>query len=68
VLPTPAGALDVVAASGAALDHADPSKRAGFNLYEIEDDGRIVTIEAYVIDPSGGALERTAIRERAGWA
>ena len=39
VLQTAAGALDVIGASGAALDHPDSSVRAGFNLYEIDDDG-----------------------------
>lgn len=61
---TTAGSLHVVAASGAALDHADPSVRAGFNRYEIDDEGRIETIEAYVLDRSGRAFERTAIAER----
>lgn len=68
VLRTASGALDVVAASGAALDHPDPSIRAGFNLYEIEDDGRIATIEAHVLAPSAGAMVRTSIAERAGCA
>jgi len=63
-LRTTAGSLDVVGASGAALDHADPSVRAGFNRYEIDEDGRITTIEAFVLDQSGRALERTAIAER----
>ena len=63
-LRTAAGTLDVVGASGAALDHTDSSIRAGFNRYEIDEDGAIGTIEAYVLDPSGRAFERTAIPER----
>jgi 3',5'-cyclic AMP phosphodiesterase CpdA len=63
-LRTTAGSLDVVGASGAALDHADPPVRAGFNRYEIDEDGRIPTMEAYVLDESGRAFERTAIAER----
>lgn len=61
---TTAGSLDVVTASGAALDHADRTVRAGFNRYGIGDDGEIRTIEAYVLDESGRACERTAIPER----
>ncbi len=68
VLTTAAGALDVIGASGAALDHPDSSVRAGFNLYEIDDDGGVATVEARVIDPSGGALRQTTIAARAGCA
>ncbi|HSP14782.1 MAG TPA: metallophosphoesterase [Thermoanaerobaculia bacterium] len=63
-LPTTSGALDVVCASGAALDHPDPSIRAGFNLYEIGDDGSIANVEARVLDESGASLRPMAIRER----
>jgi 3',5'-cyclic AMP phosphodiesterase CpdA len=64
VLRTATGALDVIGASGAALDHPDPAVRAGFNLYDVGDDGRIMTIEAHVIDAPGITLRRTAIPER----
>jgi len=63
---TTSGVLDAVCASGAALDHPDPSIRAGFNLYEIDDDGTIVTVKAYVLDPINGALRPMMISERAG--
>jgi 3',5'-cyclic AMP phosphodiesterase CpdA len=63
-LCTSAGSLDVVCASGAALDHARPSVRAGFNRYEIDDDGAVRTIEAHVLDPSGRSFERTTIARR----
>ncbi|HUL78884.1 MAG TPA: metallophosphoesterase [Vicinamibacteria bacterium] len=68
VLHTASGALDVVGASGAALDHPDPEVRAGFNLYEIADDGRTVTMEAHVIDTSGLGLRPSAIPERSACA
>ncbi len=57
-LRTAAGALDVVAASGAALDHPDPAVRAGFNAYTIADDGTLAAAEAHVVVAGGGALER----------
>ncbi len=62
---TASGAVDVIGASGAALDHPKMSVRAGFNLYEIDDDGKVVTIEAHVLDGSGRNLERVAIDSRA---
>ncbi len=68
VLRTAAGAVDVIAASGAALDHPDSSVRAGFNMYEIDDNGAIATVEARVIDPAGGALRQTTIAARPGCA
>ena len=64
VLRTAMGVLDVIGASGAALDHPDPSVRAGFNRYEIADDGSLVTAEAHVIDPPGLSLRRTTIPQR----
>jgi 3',5'-cyclic AMP phosphodiesterase CpdA len=64
-MSTPSGKLDVIGASGAALDHPDRSVRAGFNLYEF-DDGSLASVEAYVIDPDTGALQATAIGDVAG--
>ncbi len=58
-LQTRCGALDVVCASGAALDHPSDQVRAGFNLYDIEADGRISSIEALVLDPNGQRFERS---------
>lgn len=63
-LRTNAGALDVVSASGAALDHPDLSVRAGFNRYDIDDDGRVARITAMAVDPSNGAMMTATIRER----
>ncbi len=68
VLRTASGALDVICASGAALDHPDPSIRAGFNLYEIDDEGAIAAVEARGLDSSGGTLRPTTIAERTGCA
>lgn len=62
-LRTQAGALEVIGASGAALDHPDPSVRAGFNLYRFEDDGRLSSVEAQVIDPKGGGWQIIPVPE-----
>ena len=58
------GALDVVGASGAALDHPDDSVRAGYNLYELDDDG-VARIEAHVVESDGSSfrLREIAMRE-----
>jgi 3',5'-cyclic AMP phosphodiesterase CpdA len=53
-LTTARGWLDAVCATGAALEHSDDRVRAGYNLYEIDDEGRITSIEARVLDPGGG--------------
>lgn len=68
LLSTPAGVLDVIGASGAALDHPDSSIRAGFNLYEIDDAGTLGTVGARVLDPATGTVCHTMIAERAGCA
>lgn len=65
-LRTPAGMLDVIGASGAALDHPDSAIRAGFNLYEVGEDGGLASAEAYVIEPGTHVLPRTIIPERPG--
>ena len=64
VLPTAAGALDLVSASGGALDDPRASIRAGFNLYDISDDGALASVQAWMIDESGRAVTRAAIVDR----
>jgi len=59
-LPTLSGKLDVIGASGAALDHPDRSVRAGFNLYEF-DDVALASVEAHVVDPQTVGLQATTI-------
>ena len=54
-LATAGGALEVLCASGASLDHRDDRVRAGFNLYTMADDGAVPSVEAWVLDP--GTLE-----------
>jgi hypothetical protein len=56
-LRTPAGAIDVIGASGAALDHRDPSIRAGLNRYVVDDHGSLASVEAHVLDPVRGGFE-----------
>jgi 3',5'-cyclic AMP phosphodiesterase CpdA len=58
---TDTGSLDVVGASGGALDHHDPSIRAGFNLYTIDDDGRLASVDAHVLETAGRGFARIPI-------
>jgi len=60
-LATASGGLDVVCATAAALDHPDDRIRAGFNLYELHDDGRLGAIEARVLDESGSGFQTLAL-------
>jgi len=63
-LATAAGSVNVISASGAALDHPNPSVRAGFNVYEIGGDGSVESIRAQVLDASGLAFHDEAIAGR----
>jgi len=49
---TARGALDAVCSTAAALDHPDARIRAGFNQYEVDDDGRIASVGTSVLDPA----------------
>lgn len=60
-LRTAAGALDVVCATGAALDHPSARVRAGYNVYEVEDDGSIASIETHVLEPGTRGFRRSAL-------
>lgn len=57
-LKTGAGALDAVCASAAPLEHPDDRVRAGFNLYQLADDGSIASLEAWVREPASGSFRR----------
>jgi 3',5'-cyclic AMP phosphodiesterase CpdA len=64
-LSTPAGTIDVIGASGAALDHRDTAIRAGFNLYLVDDNGSLASVEAHVLEPVGGGFEKRCINHSA---
>ncbi|MBN1203522.1 MAG: metallophosphoesterase [Myxococcaceae bacterium] len=57
-LETGPGALDVLCASAAPLDHPDDRVRAGFNLYQLADDGSVASLEARVLEPATQAFQR----------
>lgn len=60
-LATAAGSLDVVCATAAALDHRDDRVRAGFNVYEIGDEGQVDAIEARVLEPAQNTFRRVVL-------
>jgi hypothetical protein len=60
-LETTSGALEILGASGAALDHPDPAVRAGFNLYRLDDQGTLLGAEARVVTPDGAGLRSSAL-------
>lgn len=62
---TPAGTIDVIGASGAALDHRDSAIRAGFNLYVVDDSGSLASVEAHVLDPVRGGFDKRCINQSA---
>jgi 3',5'-cyclic AMP phosphodiesterase CpdA len=49
-LGTPVGELLSVGATSASLDHHHEHKMAGFNLYEVDDTGKVGKVEAHVLD------------------
>lgn len=49
-LGTPAGDIVSYGATSASLDHEHEHKMAGFNLYDIDDSGALVKVEAHVLD------------------
>ena len=64
-LSTDTGVLEIIGASGAALDHPNAAVRSGFNLYGIEDDGSLAFAEAHVLDAAGSGFDRMEIVTRA---
>ena len=58
------GALEVVGASGAALDHPDPEVRAGYNTYQIAADGSLGPVGAQVVVPGEAGFRPEVVRSR----
>lgn len=63
-MPTAAGSLDVIGASGGALDHPDDAVRAGFNEYRFDANGDVLSVNSYVVDPTDLSLYSTSIPTR----
>jgi 3',5'-cyclic AMP phosphodiesterase CpdA len=55
-LATTSGRLHAVGATSASLHHDEPERMAGFNLYQLDDAGRVARIEAHVFDPDASTF------------
>jgi 3',5'-cyclic AMP phosphodiesterase CpdA len=60
-LLTSAGHIDIVGATSASLVHESAERMAGFNLYELSNDGAITTIDSYRYDEEKRAFASTAL-------
>lgn len=59
-LGTARGKLDVLGATSASLVCDDPDRRAGFNVYEVDERG-LVGVESFRLDAQGARFEPAAI-------
>jgi len=59
-LLTSTGHVDVVGATSASLAHENPQRMAGFNLYELSNDGLITSIDSYRYDETERSFANTA--------
>jgi 3',5'-cyclic AMP phosphodiesterase CpdA len=55
------GRLEMIGSTSASLLHDDPDRVAGFNGYEIDDNGVITSIHAKRLDPANGKFTPTPI-------
>ncbi len=53
----------MVGATSASLVHASPARMAGYNVYEIANDGAITALESYAYDETAGDFRPTALPE-----
>ncbi len=60
-IPTRVGDVVVAGAASASLHHAHEARMSGFNVYELDDAGTLITIEAHVLDPAAGTFHRESI-------
>jgi 3',5'-cyclic AMP phosphodiesterase CpdA len=64
-LLTSTGHIDVIGATSASLAHESPERMAGFNLYEIANDGVITAIDSYRYDEAERSFATTALPRNA---
>ncbi len=61
VTPTSQGHIHHVGATSASLHHASGDRMAGFNVYEIGDDGVIGSIEAHILEPNATSFRKGTV-------
>jgi 3',5'-cyclic AMP phosphodiesterase CpdA len=62
-LSTREGHLELVGAPSASLVHPDPARMAGYNLYDVADDGVLRSLSSYRYDESTGGFGAVAVPE-----
>jgi len=60
-LATRGGHIDVLGAASASLVHDNPARMAGYNLYELSDEGAIVTLSSFCYDEGKGSFDAAAL-------
>jgi 3',5'-cyclic AMP phosphodiesterase CpdA len=60
-IPTNFGDVVVVGAASASLHHLHDTRMSGFNVYELDDVGALIGIEAHVLDPAQGTFHKERI-------
>jgi 3',5'-cyclic AMP phosphodiesterase CpdA len=60
-LPTHSGHLDVIGATSASLVHPSPERMAGYNLYELGDDGALEHFRSFAYDEAKQHFRETAL-------
>ena len=60
-LATLGGHVDVIGATSASLVHPSPARMAGYNLYELSEDGELTSLESYVFDEAKNEFSRAAL-------
>jgi 3',5'-cyclic AMP phosphodiesterase CpdA len=63
-IPTAGGELRFIGTTSTSLVHADPDRMAGYNVYELDDDGALVSVEAFRLDPATGRVDPAPIPVR----
>ena len=56
----PRGVIESIGATSASLLHPSSSRMAGYNVYEIADNGQVTSVTARVFDPAVGYFSASA--------
>src|SRR5262249_14368921 len=60
---TASGHLDLICAPSASLVHPDPTRMAGYNLYDIADDGLLRSVTSYRYDEASRTFSAAPVPE-----
>jgi 3',5'-cyclic AMP phosphodiesterase CpdA len=60
-LATLRGHVDVIGATSASLIHPSPARMAGYNLYELSENGELTSLDSFVFDEAKNEFSRAAL-------